>query len=203
MWKFSPENVDKFNHKVALITSIEDENGSIKVFYVRILGSSTNGSLQVMEMYKDFGSITVGSSISAELVLVNHNDCDLDYELFVKQSGGDSDDIKFSGDILVIELETKAGTIQARSKVNIRCRLRPTRIINYQFTIEYQIVYPNEKVDENAELDSSSSKSQREVLCYMSANGVYPKLKINDIKAVGSASNLSKDYLWKLLSVNK
>ena len=195
--------MDKYNHKVALITWIEGDNKSMKVFYVRLLGSSTNGSLQVTEMYKDFGNVIVGSSISSEVVLVNNNDCDLDYELFVRQSMEESEATKFKSGIVELELESNTGRIQARSKTTIRCRLRPTRLISYQFTIEYQIVYPNEKADDDSEVDSNSSRTLREVLCYMTASGVYPKLKINDIKALGSASNLSKDYLWKLLSINE
>ena len=36
----------------------------------------------------------------------------------------------------------------------------------------------------------------------MTANGVFPKIRVTDIKAIGSASNLSKDYLWRLFAVD-
>ncbi len=155
-------------------------------------------------MYKDFGSVIVGSSVSTEVVVINNNDCSLDYELFIKQTSDESLSSKAINDICVLEFETPVGHVEARSKQIVRCRLRPTRLINYQFTIEYRIIYPNESTfinHLNASLESP--KNARELFCYMSANGVYPKLKINDIKCLGAASSLSQDYFWKLLSINQ
>lgn len=152
-------------------------------------------------MYKDFGNVTVGSSISSELIIINNNDCSLKYELNIKQTTDESLQDKSLDSVCVLEFESYKGKIEARSKSIIRCRLRPVRLINYQFTIEYRIVYPNE--DDSSRLSSTVDRSSWEVLCYMTAIGVYPKLNISDIKALGSASNLNKDYLWKLLSVNE
>jgi hypothetical protein len=50
---------------------------------------------------------------------------------------------------------------------------------------------------------ATSVSERRDVLCYLTANGVFPKLKVIDIKGLGSSSSLSKDYMWKLLSVNE
>jgi hypothetical protein len=151
----------------------------------------------------------VGSSITTELVLINNNDCSLDYELFVKQTTEESLSSKSLDTMCVLELESYMGHIEARSRTTIRCRLRPVRLINYQFTVEYQILYPNEQQQEETRANgrthvaADTPRSLKDTLCYMTAIGVYPKLSISDIKALGSASNLNKDYLWKLLSVNE
>jgi hypothetical protein len=199
-WKFSPIKIEKYNNKVALITWIEGEKSTtLKTYYLRILGACTNGSLNSSEMYKDFGNVIVGSSVSSEISIVNNNDCYLDFELYVKQTVDEGLANSLENDLCILELETMNGHIEARSKLSIRCRLRPTRLINYQFTVEYKIIYPNEK----KEIQTIENETHKEILCYLSANGVYPKLRINDIKTLGSASNLSKDFFWKLMSINQ
>ncbi len=233
-WRFSPDKQEKFNHKMTLVTRIDDSN-HIKTYPLRVLGSCTSGSLHGLEMYKDFGNIIVGSSLSSELVIINNNDCNMDFELFVKQT---TDEVnKAFNNVCVLELEKYAGNVKARSRCVIRCRVRPTKLISYQFTVEYRIVYPNEKkvgeenngggehqnevksdlvqsysdllnknIEETATSGVSSSinnSNKREVLCYMTTNGVYPKLSVTDLKATGAASNLSKDFLWKLLSIKE
>ena len=155
-------------------------------------------------MYKDFGSVIVGSSISSEITIINNNDCPLDYELFIKQTSDEAMSNKSMTGICVLEIEAPIGQVEARSRQTVRCRLRPTRLITYQFTVEYKIIYPEDKAIENdSAFNPTSPKSVQETLCYMTANGVYPKLKINDIKCVGAASSLSQDYFWKLLSINQ
>jgi cilia- and flagella-associated protein 65 len=154
------------------------------------------------------------------MILINNNDCDLNFELFVRQEGSDSSDSFFKNTLCILEFESYSGVVAARSKYIMRCRLRPTKIMNYQFVIEYRIVYPNETteiqenvIDNNEKSDrtdsgthlSSTNESKndnKEVLSYMTLSGVYPKLSIIDVKALGVAANLSKDYLWKLLSLN-
>ena len=162
-------------------------------------------------MYKNFGSVVVGSSVTSEITMINNNDCSLNFELFVKQVVEDSVQNRFVDNICVLEIEKLVGHVEARSRSQVRCRLRPIRLINYQFIIEYRIVYENEDEREKNEFLKSpddenineSPRNQREILCYMTANGVYPKLNITDIKGLGSVSSLNKDYLWKLLSINE
>ena len=203
MWRFSPKTIEKYNEKISLITWIDRTVQLPKSYSLRILSSSTDGKLQVADMYKDFGSVVVGSSVSTEIVLINNNDCNLDFELSVRQSVDESLYCK-EADICILELESSTGHIEARSKRVIRCRLRPIRLINYQFTIEYRIVYPNEEKNEFLKEERNDSpRNQKEILCYMTATGVFPKLSITDIKGLGSTSSLSKDYLWKILSVNE
>jgi hypothetical protein len=179
---------------------------------LRIIGSCTNGSLQALELYKDFGSVVVGGSVTTEITVVNNNDCRLNYELFVKQSVDESVANRFVDAICVLEIESPIGHVEARSRRQVRVRLRPIRLINYQFVVEYRIVYENEaerdqseflKTSEVNTISNESPRNQKEVLCYMTANGVYPKLNITDIKGLGSVSSLNKDYLWKLLSINE
>ena len=222
VWRFSPEKQEKFNQKMTLVTWIDENKPNYRTYSLRVLGSCSSGSLHGLEMYKDFGNVIVGSSISSEIVLINNNDCNLDFELFLKQT---TDEVNKSfNNICVLELEKTSGHIQARSRCVIRCRLRPTKLISYQFTVEYKIVYPNEAAkepgsilpvsDDNLngnileEIDAKNENSfmnpnKKEILCYMTANGVYPKLNVTDIKALGAASNLSKDFLWKLLSIKE
>ena len=222
---------------MTLVTWIgSDQHVPNKTYPLRVLGSCTSGSLHGFEMYKDFGNIIVGSSISSELVIINNNDCNMDFELFLKQT---TDDVNKSfNNVCILELEKSTANVKARSRCVIRCRVRPTKLISYQFTVEYRIIYPNENKVENGqdeihsetysdvlnknieeqdiELNNNNinynktmasainnNNNKREVLCYMTANGVYPKLTIVDLKATGAASNLSKDFLWKLLSIKE
>jgi hypothetical protein len=53
------------------------------------------------------------------------------------------------------------------------------------------------------EPNPETPRDGREVFCYMTASGVYPKMRIKDIKCSGSAATLSQDYFWKLLSVDQ
>ena len=203
IWTFSPNKIDKYNHKINLVTWIDGHRQTLKSFSVRMLGSCTHGSLQAADMYKDFGSVIIGSSISNEIVIMNNNDCRLDFELFIKQTTDNVANNNYNNsDICVLELEKSIGYVEARSKCTIRCRFRPVRLVNYQFSIEYKIIYPNENT-EFVRAESDTPKSTKEILCYMTANGVYPKMAIKDIKGIGSVSNISKDYLWKLVSVNE
>jgi hypothetical protein len=212
LWKFTPDKIDKYNHKMNLVAWI-DKNKPPKVYNFRILASCTSGSLQSNEMYKDFGSVIVGSSVSSEIIVLNNNDCYLDFELDVKQSveeSGSSTKMVSTNDLCTLELDKYSGHIEARSKLTIRCRFRPTRLINYQFVIQYKLIYSKQKNESSQSLIEkfennleSPRENHSEVLCYLTANGVYPKLKITDIKGLGSASGLSKDYLWKLMSINE
>lgn len=166
-------------------------------------------------MYKDLGSIIIGGSSTSEIVICNNNDCGLSYELNVKQlidessnSGSSSKGNDQHSDYCILELDSLKGRIEGRAKHVVRCRIRPTRLVNYQFTVEYKIIYTNEEEDEKRPIDLDnhnppSPPNQFETLCYLSATGVYPKLTITDVKGLGSASNLSKDYLWKILSINE
>lgn len=175
LWNFSPDKIDKYNHKIGLIAWIDGHRQTVKSYSVRMLGSCTHGSLQVSEMYKDFGSVIIGSSVSTEIVVINNNDCRLDFELFVKQTVDDVTINKGTDSICVLELEETIAHVEARSRCTVRCRFRPVRLVNYQFTIEYRIIYPNEKSEFlKAESDRDTPKSLKEILCYMTANGVYP-----------------------------
>ena len=192
-WLFTPKKFEKYNIKSRLIAWIGDNRNKSEVYNIRLLGSCTTGGLQALEVYKDFGSVVVGGSASSEIVLINNNDCALDYDLQVNQTVDENSANKYKDDPCILELEETHGSIEARSKKIIPCRIRPARVINYQFTVEYKIIYPN---------DDEKVESQYEVLCQLIANGVFPKIRVTDIKALGSASNLSKDYLWRLFAVD-
>jgi hypothetical protein len=192
-WLFTPKKFEKYNIKARLITWIADNRNKSEVYNLRLLGSCTTGGLQALEIYKDFGSVVVGGSATSEIVLINNNDCALDYDFIVKQTVDDNSANKYQNDPCILELEETSGNIEARSKKIIPCRIRPARVISYQFLIEYKIIYPN---------DEDKIDSPYEVLCQMTANGVFPKIRVTDIKAIGSASNLSKDYLWRLFAVD-
>lgn len=202
MWRFSPEKIDKYNQRISLLAWIDRNRQIPRVYNLRIIGSCTNGSLQALEMYKDFGSVIVGSSVTGEITVINNNDCSLDFELSVRQTVDETLSNRFVDSICTLEIENPKNHIEARSKCRVRCRLRPIRLINYQFTIDYKILYQNESTEETAQ-DQETANEQKEILCYMTANGVYPKLNITDIKGLGSAATLNKDYLWKLLSINE
>lgn len=204
MWRFAPDKIDKYNCKVMLVAWIEGDRKNFATYGLRLLGECTYGSLQAAEMYKDFGSVIVGSSVTSEITVINNNDCPMDYELFVKQTSDDPLADKTVCGICVLEIEKPIGHVEARSRATVRCRLRPTRLISYQFTIEYRIIYPNEEEPAGSDrTNPDTPRNVRETFCYMTANGVYPKLKVNDIKCLGSASTLSQDYFWRLLSIDQ
>jgi hypothetical protein len=194
-WIFTPRKFEKYNIKARLLSWIGDNRSKSQSYNLRLLGSCTTGGLQANENYKDFGSVVVGDSATSDIILINNNDCALDFELYVNQTVDENSANKYKDDPCILELDALAGSIEARSKKIIPCRIRPARVINYQFTVEYKIIYPNES-------DSPRVESQHEVLCQMIANGVFPKIAVTDIKAIGSASNLSKDYLWRLFSID-
>ena len=192
-WLFTPKKFEKYNIKARLLAWIGEDRCKSQIYNLRLLGSCTTGGLQALEVYKDFGSVVVGGSASSEIILINNNDCALDFELYVTQTVDENSANKYKDDPCIIELEAYDGNIEARSRKILPCRIRPARVINYQFIIEYKIVYPN---------DDEADMSSKEVLCQLIANGVYPKIHVTDIKAIGSASNLSKDYLWRLFSID-
>lgn len=192
----------------------DDSQHQQKSYPIRVLASCVNGQLKSAQTYKEFGNVIVGSSVTSHITVINNNDCALDFEIFIKQNIDAGVSSKKLDDMCVLdildlddELNEAANSqettrskplrahIEARSKLNLRCRIRPTRLINYYFTIEYRILYLNSGEMEN--------RNSREVLCHISAVGVYPKLNVSDIKAIGSASNLSKDFLWRILSINE
>ena len=287
MWRFSPSRLDKNNERVSLVAYAEANKAETRVFSLRLLGSCTAGSLQAAELYKDFGSVIVGNSVSTELLIINNNDCALHFQLYVKQictdevssasyvsvfntlttdSTHSSTSLRATSnrqqqklqqqqlqispgnatagttapgsgnDFCMLELETYKTRVEARSTINIRCRLRPVRLINYQFIIEYRLIYDKQLGDDDEdnggggvngdEMDNLGEEEEtngldggngveshltkvmrksdrRDILCYLTANGVYPKLKVIDIKGLGSSSSLSKDYMWKLLGINE
>jgi hypothetical protein len=202
---------------VRLLTWLGDDKTKCKIFNLRLLGTCTGGSLQVADPYKDLGNIIVGSSVTNEICLINNSDCILDYELFVRQKANENSANQYTYDPCIIELDHYIGQLEAKSRKTIRFRLRPVRVNNYQFTIEYRIIYPNERskddnqsgdvtVNTTAETDYldllTNDKKKCEALCTMIASCVYPKLSVVDVKAIGPASNLSKDYLWHLFSID-
>ncbi len=206
MWKFKPDKIDKYACKAILLAWIDGQRASATTttYTLRLLGECTYGSLQTAEMYKDFGSVVVGASVTNEIVVINNNDCPLDYELFVRQSSGSEEGM--NSRLCELELESSSGHVEARSRNVVRCRFRPTRLVSYEFTVEYRIVYAEERASEEgvkAVVNPATPKNEREVFCYMTANGVYPKLRVNDIKCLGSASSLSQDYFWRLLSIDQ
>lgn len=156
-------------------------------------GTCSHGTLQAGETFKDIGSVVVGSSVTTELLLINNNDCALDFELSVRQNIDSTNSNIQKNEPCVLEIEDPKGCLEARARKLIRLKIRPTRVITYQFAVEYRIIYPNEDLNKS---------QQNEILCNLTANGVYPKLAISDIKALGTSSNLSKDYLWKLFSLD-
>lgn len=192
------------------MTWVGENRSKSQSYNLRLLGTCLTGTLQAQESYKDIGSIVVGSSETFEISLMNSNDCALDYELYVKQTVDENSANKYREDPCILELSEIKGSIEARSKKAISCRVRPARVISYQFTIEYKIIYPNEIEPSDSILTQRSEPestdgaktTQGDILCYLIANGVYPKLSVTDIKAIGSASNLSKDYLWRLFSID-
>jgi hypothetical protein len=169
---------------------------------LRLLGSCISGSLSCTETYKDLGTCVVGDSILSQLVIVNNYDCDLNFQLEVFSLDKD-ENANYT-----LELDNSILNIKARSKMMLNLRFRPNKSTNYQFVVYYEIVNTAENKSISAKRDddslvANSSPKAKEILGYILANSVYPKLRVIDVRGLGTAASINKSYLWRMLNINK
>uniref|UniRef100_A0A8C9R8F8 Si:ch1073-349o24.2 n=1 Tax=Scleropages formosus TaxID=113540 RepID=A0A8C9R8F8_SCLFO len=89
-----------------------------------------------------------------------------------------------------LELDSLTGTIPARSRMLIRCRVRPARRVRYTWSISYHT------------LNHRSALTGPHALCQVQCRGVYPELRVTDAHGQGSTAGLNKRHIWRLLSLS-
>jgi hypothetical protein len=203
LWKFSPTKLGNYNEKVSLAYWNENHSELKGIADLRLLGSCISGSLNCTETYKDLGTCVVGDSILSQLIVVNNFDCNLNFR--VEAFSLDKDE----NAVYTLELEKSILNIKARSKMPLNFRFRPNKSINYQFVIYYEIINlleNNNSICTQSNNDSHEknlSDKSKEILGYIIANSVYPKLRVIDVNGLGTASSINKSYLWRMLNINK
>uniref|UniRef100_G3WNH5 Cilia and flagella associated protein 65 n=1 Tax=Sarcophilus harrisii TaxID=9305 RepID=G3WNH5_SARHA len=145
-------------------------------YLLRVIGEGIKGFITAKEKELDFGNVLVDSEQRKDLVLLNDGNCALPYRLFVEQTmKGPS----------ALKMDKMEGMLPARSQEAICLTARPTRRLQYIWTIRCSIL----------------TRDAKEVLCKVIMMGVYPTLSIVDVCATGSAGGITRQHLWKLLSL--
>uniref|UniRef100_A0A8C4T2H9 Cilia- and flagella-associated protein 65 n=1 Tax=Erpetoichthys calabaricus TaxID=27687 RepID=A0A8C4T2H9_ERPCA len=162
---------------------------------LKIFGEGCKGVITVSEQpVIDLCDVLVGDCQSCDLVLLNKDSCSLDFVLEVDQEiSGPCDPEEVNDDPTVLDLEVSKGTIPARSKIIIRATGRPSRRLNYSWSIRYHILAPRAPAHV---LEKSMP------LCQIKARGVYPMITVTDARSSGSSKGISKRHLWKLFSLD-
>ncbi|NXJ73978.1 CFA65 protein, partial [Trogon melanurus] len=197
MWTFTPNKVTKYLLRATVFVRRKSPDfvSPKSVHYaLRIVGEGALGTIRAQKEHLDLGNILVGDLQSCSIVLLNDGVCSLKYTLSVEQQiTGPCDPKEVCNDPLALELEHSRGTIPARSKACVRVTVKPARRLHYTWSIKYAICIPPDLV---------SKKEEQQPLCCIIATGVYPALCIADACSAGSASSISKLYLWKLFSLD-
>uniref|UniRef100_A0A8C4T5I7 Cilia- and flagella-associated protein 65 n=1 Tax=Erpetoichthys calabaricus TaxID=27687 RepID=A0A8C4T5I7_ERPCA len=159
---------------------------------LKIFGEGCKGVITAEQPVIDLCDVLVGDCQSCDLVLLNKDSCSLDFVLEVDQEiSGPCDPEEVNDDPTVLDLEVSKGTIPARSKIIIRATGRPSRRLNYSWSIRYHI------------LDLWTSQTEESMpLCQIKARGVYPMITVTDARSSGSSKGISKRHLWKLFSLD-
>ncbi|XP_012401795.1 cilia- and flagella-associated protein 65 isoform X1 [Sarcophilus harrisii] len=160
-------------------------------YLLRVIGEGIKGFITAKEKELDFGNVLVDSEQRKDLVLLNDGNCALPYRLFVEQTmKGPCDPEEVESDPIALKMDKMEGMLPARSQEAICLTARPTRRLQYIWTIRCSILTRDE-----------NKCGAKEVLCKVIMMGVYPTLSIVDVCATGSAGGITRQHLWKLLSL--
>uniref|UniRef100_A0A4X2JWM6 Cilia and flagella associated protein 65 n=1 Tax=Vombatus ursinus TaxID=29139 RepID=A0A4X2JWM6_VOMUR len=150
-------------------------------YLVRVIGEGIKGFITAKEKELDFGNVLVDSEQRKDLVLLNDGNCTLHYRLFVDQTmRGPS----------ALKMDKMEGILPPRSQEAICLTARPTRRLQYIWTIRCSLITHKE-----------SKHDSKEVLCKVTMMGVYPTLSILDACSTGSAGGITRQHLWRLFSL--
>uniref|UniRef100_A0A493T5U6 Cilia and flagella associated protein 65 n=2 Tax=Anas platyrhynchos platyrhynchos TaxID=8840 RepID=A0A493T5U6_ANAPP len=199
-WTFTPDKVTKYLLRAVVLVSWKSPAPASpqSVHYtLRIVGEGALGTIRAQQEHLDLGNILVGDLHSCSIVLLNDGVCSLKFILSVEQlltrpCGPEG----VRSDPLALELEPSRGTIPARSKAFVRVSVRPARRLHYTWSIKYSICTSTAP-------DFASTKEEPQPLCRVEAAGVYPAFCVADACSAGSASGVSRLYLWRLFSLDK
>ncbi|XP_029113584.1 cilia- and flagella-associated protein 65 [Scleropages formosus] len=193
MWSFTPLAEMLYTLKPSLtFWPAESPENRRSRLCISVVGSASQGSMQAECFVLDLGDILVASSQPCHLPLLNNGSCDLTFSLEVQQSIQDPDLPQDEWkDPLALELDSLTGTIPARSRMLIRCRVRPARRVRYTWSISYHTL--NHR---------GSALTGPHALCQVQCRGVYPELRVTDAHGQGSTAGLNKRHIWRLLSLS-
>ncbi|XP_069717405.1 cilia- and flagella-associated protein 65 [Phaenicophaeus curvirostris] len=198
-WTFTPDKEIKYLLRATVFVGRKnpDPQSPKSVRYaLRIIGEGALGTIKAQKEHLDLGNVLVGDLQSCNIVLLNDGICSLKYILSVEQLiTGPCDPEEVHSDPLALELEHPRGTISARSKAFVQVTVMPARRLHYTWSIKYTIC-------NTTATDTVSTKEEQKPLCCIVATGVYPTLYTTDACSAGSASGISKSYLWRLFNLD-
>ncbi|XP_046903244.1 cilia- and flagella-associated protein 65 [Hypomesus transpacificus] len=158
---------------------------------LKIIGTASEGSIQVENRVLELGEVLVGGYRSFEIPLVNNGTCAVSFSLSVKQNQLDPGPAHNTSSVPALELDSEKGTIAARSRLLVRATVRPARRAQYSWTISYQILNSKGRV-----------LAEPQAVCEVRGEAVFPVLEVSDMRSSGSAERLSKLQLWSLFSLD-
>ncbi|XP_063789952.1 cilia- and flagella-associated protein 65 [Pseudophryne corroboree] len=199
-WSFVPQEERAYSMKAAVLSWCADGGSGPTPrnrYILRINGEGCKGTLSSHQELVDLGNIVVGSFQSHDLLLINDNDCTLEYTVTAKQEiTGPCDPDEVINDPIALKFEHNKGKLPARTKMGIRVTAHPSRMLSYTWIVSYCILSPKA-------LDPANIIGEERFLCTLTAQGVYPTFSVVDACPAGSASTLSKTQLWRLFSLKE
>ncbi|XP_015251819.1 PREDICTED: coiled-coil domain-containing protein 108 [Cyprinodon variegatus] len=187
MWSFSP--VAKKTYTLKPTLSFWSNESDKMHLTLELIGKASAVSIEAVKEVLDVGEILVGSCHLVDIPIVNKSPCPIYFRLSVQQMLREH--LPNFEDNSALQLDCETGTIASHSTFFLQSTLRLCTKAQYFWAISYQIV--------NA---SGSSLSRPQNLCEVQAKGVYPTLQVMDACSSGSMARLSKQYLWKLFSLD-
>ncbi|CAG5126792.1 unnamed protein product, partial [Candidula unifasciata] len=175
--------------------SVLSSGGNKPTFSLHIIGE---GSYADLQSWMDFGDILVGSSASCPFNIFNNSNCSLHYRLIIDNNDRQTTpaEARRLGSVVDkpgVEFSPMTAEVPARGKHSILATIRPTRRMQYQFAVSYQLVAADA---------AHPAALEPQHLIHLLACGVYPSMTAVDIHARGSGINISKRSLWSLFSLN-
>ncbi|KAK5609720.1 hypothetical protein CRENBAI_024656 [Crenichthys baileyi] len=186
-WSFSPLAEKTYTFKPTL--SFQSDDSEELHLTLELIGMSSTGSIEAVKEVLDVGETLVGSCRSVEIPLMNNSPCPVSFHLSVEQIL--EENLPNSEDNSALHLYCEMGTIASHSTLLLRSTLRLCTQARYCWAIRYQIL--------NA---SGFGLCPPQKLCEVRAQGVFPTLQVIDACSGGSVARLSKEYLWKLFSLD-
>ncbi|MEE6488904.1 hypothetical protein FKM82_015429 [Ascaphus truei] len=197
-WSFVPQEETNYFVKTTVLTWAA-EGGPVPLkksrHILRISGEGCMGTISTEQEQVDLGNILVGTFQSCDLLLSNNGDCALDYALSTKQDiTGPCDPDDVINDPIALDFEHDKGRLPARTKLRIKITARPARRLPYTWIISYRILTPKA-------VDPTNRATEKQALCCVTAQGVFPTFSIVDVCPAGSASSLNRTQLWRFFSL--
>ncbi|XP_067843127.1 cilia- and flagella-associated protein 65 isoform X2 [Heptranchias perlo] len=199
-WSFYPQEQQKYVLKPHIyVWGVKGphctEQGKKIRLILRVIGEGSKGRIMAEKEHIHLGDILIGNTESGDLVLLNNEQCSLNFALSVKQDiTGLCDPDEVVKDPMAFELEYHHGTIPARSRIFFRFIVRPVRRLRYSWTIRSKIL--------SAKVLEPDVSEEETPLCCVTVDGVYPMIFVSDARCLGSISGISKQQLWRLFSLD-